>query len=30
MSYLEPIDTRAYSYDEWLRFAFDHPIVEKP
>jgi hypothetical protein len=30
MSYLEPIDTRAYSYDEWLRFAFDHPIAREP
>jgi len=30
MSYLEPIDTRAYSYDEWIRFAFDHPIAKEP
>jgi hypothetical protein len=30
MSYLEPIDTRAYSYDEWLRFAFDHPVAKEP
>ena len=30
MSYLEPIDTRSYSYDEWLRFAFDHPIAKEP
>jgi hypothetical protein len=30
MSYLEPIDTRSYSYEEWLRFAFDHSIGEEP
>ena len=30
MSYLEPIDTRAYSYEDWLRFAFGHPIAKEP
>ena len=30
MSYLEPIDTTAYTYDEWLRFAFDHPVAKDP
>jgi hypothetical protein len=29
MSYFEPIDTRAYGYDEWLRFAFDHPVAKE-
>jgi hypothetical protein len=30
MSYLEPIDTRTYGYDEWLRFAFDQPVAKDP
>src|SRR5438034_6061378 len=29
MSYLEPIDTTAYTCDEWLRFAFDHPVAKE-
>jgi hypothetical protein len=24
------IDTTRYSYDEWIRFAFDHPVTEEP
>src|SRR5262245_52728491 len=30
MSYTDPIDTTGYDYDEWIRFAFDHPVDTKP
>jgi hypothetical protein len=30
VSYLEPIDTTAYTYEEWTRFAFDHPVAKDP
>ncbi|MEI6084893.1 MAG: hypothetical protein WCS70_11395 [Verrucomicrobiota bacterium] len=30
MSYENPIDTRQYTYEEWIRFAFDHPCIEHP
>ncbi len=26
MSFLNPIDTTRYTYEEWIRFAFDHPV----
>ena len=30
MSYEDPIDATGYDYAEWIRFAFDHPVGEKP
>ena len=30
MSYEEPIDATGYDYERWIRFAFDHPVSEKP
>lgn len=28
MSYEDPIDATGYNYEEWIRFAFDHPPEE--
>lgn len=28
MSFLNPIDTTRYTYEEWIRFAFDHPVSD--
>ena len=30
MSYEDPIDATVYDYEQWIRFAFDHPVAEKP
>jgi hypothetical protein len=30
MSYEDPIDATGYDYEQWIRFAFDHPVSEKP
>jgi hypothetical protein len=30
MSYEDPIDATGYDYEQWIRFAFDHPVAEKP
>ncbi len=30
MSYEDPIDATGYDYDQWMRFAFDHPVEKKP
>jgi hypothetical protein len=30
MSYENPIDTRQYTYEEWIRFAFDHAPLADP
>lgn len=30
MSYENPIDATGYDYEQWIRFAFDQPIAEKP
>src|SRR5262245_9493633 len=29
MSYADPIDATAYNYEQWISFAFDHPVAEK-
>jgi len=29
MSYEDPIDATGYDYERWIRFAFDHPVVDK-
>ena len=30
MSYEDPIDATGYDYEEWVRFAFDHPVSKTP
>src|SRR4051812_35410033 len=30
MSYDDPIDATGYDYEQWIRFAFDHPVSEEP
>src|SRR6266404_3477421 len=30
MSFQNPIDARQFTYEEWIRFAFDHPVLEDP
>jgi hypothetical protein len=27
MSYEDPIDATGYDYEQWIRFAFDHPVA---
>ena len=29
MSYEDPIDATGYDYEQWIRFAFDHPLEPK-
>jgi hypothetical protein len=30
MSYEDPIDATSYNYEQWIRFAFDHPVAKPP
>jgi hypothetical protein len=30
LSYTHPIDTSAFDFDQWIRFAFDRPVSDHP
>ena len=30
MSFTDPIDATGYDFEQWIRFAFDHPVSDTP